>query len=225
MNTFQYRVGSDTFLNTHGTNRDEQIVLYNLSSTAFTLQFADFTTAYLPAWWAKSFRKSNPIGIVSLSSLYVLPKDTAATNIIYGELYETNEHIADINVPLEHPDMLEDNTLIDAMTLYYTDSLNFTVNIPAPTPPYTKLFFVELLIQAYGATSTASGDYTLNGFQAGVIKVPVIIPTGVQYNQEYYPPEAMQTGIHTAFNGALQLVVPTLAGNNGVHTSMWYYYN
>lgn len=89
---------------TNGINPNEQLVLYNSSLVCFKLTFADQTTDIIPPSWAKSFKKPNAIGTVQYQPIFTITAEPGAqpVSICYGSIYETNEQIDDLNVPLQY---------------------------------------------------------------------------------------------------------------------------
>lgn len=89
---------------TNGINPKEQLVLYNSSLVCFKLTFADQTTDIIPPSWAKSFKKPNAIGTVYYQPIFTITAEPGAqpVSVCYGSIYEANEQIDDLNVPLQY---------------------------------------------------------------------------------------------------------------------------
>lgn len=87
---------------TNGVNKDEQLLLYNSSQACILLTFNDQTQDYLPPGWAKSWVKSSPINIVKYTTVFTLGLSGQPVSILYGSIYESGEHVNDVNTPIQY---------------------------------------------------------------------------------------------------------------------------
>lgn len=90
------------YIDTHGINSGEQIVLYNSSLACLLLEFADHTKDSLPPSWAKSWVKKSPMSKIKYSTQFVLNMSGQPKSILYGTLYEKGEHIKPVNMSLQY---------------------------------------------------------------------------------------------------------------------------
>lgn len=116
---------------TNGRNRNEQLVLYNSSLVCFQITFLDKTTDIMPPSWAKSFKKSGPIGIVTYKPIFTLPLTNASAqpiSLCYGAVYESGEQVADLNMPLQYVYNVGNNLTVN------TAQVVSNTGFPAATP-------------------------------------------------------------------------------------------
>jgi hypothetical protein len=91
-------------ITTNGHNPGEQLVLYNSSLTCFKIVFLDKTEDVMPPCWARSYKKPGSMGNLTYVPIFTLSLLTGAQPIstCYGTLYESFEHVDDLNVPLSY---------------------------------------------------------------------------------------------------------------------------
>lgn len=90
------------FIQTNGINKDEQVILYNSSLACLQLTFLDNTQDVLPPCWVRTYSKAGVMGNIAYSTSYTLPMEGQPVSLLYGTLYESGEHIAEVNQPIQY---------------------------------------------------------------------------------------------------------------------------
>lgn len=137
--TFNPIVSPTGIIDTHGVNKDEQIIFYNSSLACLELTFADQTRDTIPPLRVVDWIKKSPMGKIGYKTNFVLPMNGQPNSIFYGTLYEQGEHKPSINDALQYINIIGNTGAINvsaATSLVNNSGVpNNIVNLGTPSDP------------------------------------------------------------------------------------------